>query len=729
MITFLNPIILIGFAAAAIPVLLHLLNLRKLQTVEFSTLTFLKELQQSKIRRLKLRQLLLLFVRTLLIIFLVLAFARPALRGSLFGTIDTNARTTYVIIIDDSFSMMASDENGVRFKQAQEICNGLIDMLNEGDEVFLVKLSDVPNATIDPATHDASALRTLLRETKVSAIHRSLEDALRLTSKLLTQSKNANREVYIISDFQKTLIDWKYPQNTQKVSSFFDEHVRFFVINVGGNKVINNVAIDSVEVTTTIIEQGKPITLRVHVNNFSEMSLKNYVVSVFLDAIRVAQQSIDIEPWGSAKVEFVVTPKRTGLIKGYAELEHDAIELDNKRYFTLTVPEQIKTIIITENQSDSYYALLALQSGSQQQEKPLVNSELSTFNQLSTIDLNRVDVLILIGAKITSLGLMERIKNFVESGGGLILFPSSDFQLKDFNQNFLQLFSIPQVDGLFSTSGVLTFSTVDYDHPIFMTVFETPKSNIQRKPSIESPTMSKVIQRSVGKQSHVVINLSNGQPFLSEHQLGDGKILFYSVAPVLSWSNFPLTGIFAPLMYRSVMYVSSKGKSIPSYIAGDNAVLTFPYTKRLPQSGQYSIISPDGIEEFLQPKSLTAEYRFQNTIVLQPKLFATTGIYDVKAGSTVLTSFAVNIDGRESDARKMSDKDFERLWEKLGITPGTVHFVNNKERLQAAVLELRFGVEFWKYCVVIALIFALLEMIIARDNKKEVEALTAPAVR
>ena len=51
--TFLNPLALLGLLAAAIPILLHLLNLRKLRTIEFSTLTFLRELEKTKIRRLK----------------------------------------------------------------------------------------------------------------------------------------------------------------------------------------------------------------------------------------------------------------------------------------------------------------------------------------------------------------------------------------------------------------------------------------------------------------------------------------------------------------------------------------------------------------------------------------------------------------------------------------------------------------------------------------------------
>src|SRR5687768_4361997 len=101
---FLNPFILVAMAAASIPLLLHLLNLRKLRTVEFSSLKFLKELQKTRIRRLKLKQILLLILRTSLVIFAVLAFARPALHGSA-GLPGSHASTTAVILIDDSFSM------------------------------------------------------------------------------------------------------------------------------------------------------------------------------------------------------------------------------------------------------------------------------------------------------------------------------------------------------------------------------------------------------------------------------------------------------------------------------------------------------------------------------------------------------------------------------------------------------------------------------------------------
>ncbi len=142
--TFLNPLVLFGLIAAAVPVLLHLLNLRKLRTVEFSTLTFLKELQQTKIRKLKLRQLFLLIVRTLLVMFIILAFARPALRGTFLGGIGTQTHSTIVIIFDDGFAMQASDEQGDRLKQAKTAAEQILDIVKNGDELYLLKLSDLP---------------------------------------------------------------------------------------------------------------------------------------------------------------------------------------------------------------------------------------------------------------------------------------------------------------------------------------------------------------------------------------------------------------------------------------------------------------------------------------------------------------------------------------------------------------------------------------------------------
>jgi hypothetical protein len=142
--TFLNPVLLFGLVAAAIPIIIHLLNLRKLKTVEFSTLQFLKELQKTKMRRVKIKQWLLLALRTLLVIAVVLAFSRPALRGSLAGFGiggTTHAKTTIVILLDDSPSMSVRNERGVLFAQARDLALHVLDLVKEGDEAYVVPFS------------------------------------------------------------------------------------------------------------------------------------------------------------------------------------------------------------------------------------------------------------------------------------------------------------------------------------------------------------------------------------------------------------------------------------------------------------------------------------------------------------------------------------------------------------------------------------------------------------
>src|SRR5690606_22459377 len=139
---FLNPAVLLGLIAASIPVIIHLLNLRKLKKIEFSTLTFLKELQKNKIRKIKIKQWLLLALRVAIILFLVLAFARPALEGVAIGVTTSAAKTSAVFILDDTFSMSVIDVNGSYLNQAKETIKDLINQLQEGDDAALILVSN-----------------------------------------------------------------------------------------------------------------------------------------------------------------------------------------------------------------------------------------------------------------------------------------------------------------------------------------------------------------------------------------------------------------------------------------------------------------------------------------------------------------------------------------------------------------------------------------------------------
>ncbi|MGH7731747.1 MAG: BatA domain-containing protein, partial [Candidatus Eiseniibacteriota bacterium] len=80
--SFLNPLFLFGLAAAAVPILIHLFTRKRPREMRFPSLEFLSEVNRSEIRRLRLRQWLLLLLRTLAVAALALAISRPALRGT-----------------------------------------------------------------------------------------------------------------------------------------------------------------------------------------------------------------------------------------------------------------------------------------------------------------------------------------------------------------------------------------------------------------------------------------------------------------------------------------------------------------------------------------------------------------------------------------------------------------------------------------------------------------------
>ena len=139
---FLNPAVLFGLIAAAIPVVLHFLNLQKLNRIEFSTLAFLKELQKTKIRKLKFKQWLLLFLRILLILLLVSAFARPTLESYTIGGTSA-AKTSSVFLVDDSFSMSLVKGNGSQFNKEKEIIKDILGSYEQGDEALILFTTNV----------------------------------------------------------------------------------------------------------------------------------------------------------------------------------------------------------------------------------------------------------------------------------------------------------------------------------------------------------------------------------------------------------------------------------------------------------------------------------------------------------------------------------------------------------------------------------------------------------
>ncbi|MCX6142343.1 MAG: BatA domain-containing protein [Ignavibacteriales bacterium] len=724
--TFLNPLALFGLLAAALPILLHLLNLRKLRTVEFSTLAFLKELQKTRIRRLKLRQILLLILRTLLILLLVIAFARPTMRGTLIGNLGTHARTSAVFIIDDSYSMTVSNEQGELLNQARQAAESINHLFAEGDEIYLVRLS--ASATTAPgydiATRDFALLKKNIDEIGPSPIRRSLEDGLRIASRFLATTRNFNKEVYIFSDFQQGVLT-DSPGEAVTKEKLFPPEVRFFFLPVN-KRSVQNFGVESITIPSALLERDKPFVIQAQIGNFSDNSVQDHVVGVFLNGTRVAERSIDLPKRSSVPVEFSVTAGAVGYVQGFVEIEDDDFPYDNRRYFVLQIPDQIRVLLVGEAR-DVQYPRLALATRASETESALTLSDISP-DRLNSTMIRRADVIILCTSQGFSSSQISELRTFVNDGGGLAIFPGVQFDASGFNAQFAGGLSLPQCLGVDRSSAARAeigsyteFDKVELRHPIFEGMFESPSTPLStRSPAstpgearkVESPRILSSARFALTAQSNPIITLSNGGSFLTEHTIGSGRLFLFAVPTTTEWSDFPLKGLFVPMMHRTALYLGHQQARSGDVLPGSEIVLR----SNAVTSDLWTIRNPQNVEVTAAPsrQSIQRVLRFAATDQL--------GLYEVASNTTVLQKFVVNLDTRESHMEKATPAEMDNLLKRLGIDGGTVHTIRQTTDLERSVLESRFGVELWKYFLMLALVVALIELLVARTTKREIGA-------
>ena len=378
---FLNPTILFGLLAASIPVLIHMLNLRKLKKVEFSTLSFLKELQKTKIRRIKFKQWLLLALRVLIIIFLVASFARPALKTSAIG-LASSAKTSAVLILDNSYSMSLVSGNGSNFNKAKESIKELLDEFEDGDEISVILTSPFKDKANNFTTNFFEAAERI-DETEIGMIRNNLSSSIETAINLLGESGNFNKEIYLFSDLQKN----SFEELPEKVPS--SANIKFYIIDfsIDGN---DNIAAAEFEFENQIFEMGREINFSGEVFNSSKES-DNSFVSLFVNGSRSAQSGFNVESFESAEVELEFNLSNAGLNEFILELEDDDINYDNKRYLSLNVREKFGVLLISNSRDDMKFVEAALSTS------PNISTRTINFNQLSSVDPNKFDVIIITG--------------------------------------------------------------------------------------------------------------------------------------------------------------------------------------------------------------------------------------------------------------------------------------------------------------------------------------------
>jgi hypothetical protein len=706
MFSFLNPIILLVAGAAVLfPLLIHIFNRQKVKKISFSSLLFLRSLEKTRMRRVKIKEYLLLVIRSLIILLAVTAFARPAIRGS-FGTkVGSHARTSIVVLLDNSYSMGYETKDGAVFKLAKDRAKSILQQLEEGDEASLVLFASKPEPVTSGPTHDfKNLIRYLDEEARLSAENTDVSEALKTAYRILGDSKNLNQEVYLVTDMEKS--GWL------NLASGFPSpearDVKLYLVNVAPQEK-QNLAIEEIDLGNQLIQKGKPFQVTAKVANFTRQPAQNLLVGLYLDGKRVSQTDTDVDKDAKSTVKFMPTVEQAGIHTGFFELTDDDLLIDNRRYFAFRIPEKIPVLLVGETPRDTRHLSLALNPrNTEDADKEVAQT---SRGSLSGIDLGKYQVVILSNVSRLTDVQLTNLERFVQKGGGVFLILGESVDPEFYAGQLLErIFNLNLKEPLGSTnnlSGFFSLDRIDFDHPIFQVYRDVGKDKL---PVIKFFSVFELPER---RDIKTLARFSTGKPALLERSHGAGKVLLLAASVDESRGDLVVHPFFVPLINRSVEYLASDLSRLD-----EDFLIGSPVTRELPADlagKETELFDPQMKKTALQPVFQT------DRLVLKIEQTRLPGIYDVRASvsssvrADVVDRFAVNIDPKDSDPERI---DLSEVEEKLkGLS---LFYVELGDDIEESILQSRYGRELWKTFLWVAFGLLALEMFLARSRKKDI---------
>ncbi len=687
--SFINSFFLYLLPLAIIPLVIHLIGRQRYYQHEFSTLRFLKQLEHDLIRKLKIRQILLLLLRILLILLIVLAFSRPYRTTRSPGIYVGNGETLY-LIVDNSLSMQN------RLKGMTLLESGMTVLTMAGKRIdypVYLKLIETTGANQihdHGLVTDPSALETILESVNLTNQQGNIDCAIQTVTNDINRQNELSSAVWILSDFQTSTWQSKerpvHPLNEllEKTNS------RLIFFPVAGEN--NNVSLSFLSLPNQIYEKGQPASVRAFLKNWNRESSESSV-GLFLDDRKLGQALVSIPSGEGANVLFEFIPQDQGIYKGCLKIDDDNILMDNMRYFLINIPETIRVLIVTQYPEDGKYIKQSLSV----KEMSVIDSKMISSGMFPSEDLLPYDLIVFSNINRFPKSVLTKIRYFIEMNKGILLFPGKDCNREDFNAFWSDQMGFPKWRTTRRSEGnqQLRIGELKQDHPIFSNVWREDRSLIY------SPDFYIIPGFSIGKGHSVLANFEDNIPFIIETDFEKGAGILLASSPVDKWSNLHLTGFFPALMNRIVFYLSQKGLQEHEYITGDTLKVS---VSRYSASGDIAIRTPDG--RFIKaPVNNKGYLLFDRTN--EP------GIYDISSKGELIKRIAVNIPSRECMPEFLNTDDFNNLISQFQqqLDVFTAGAENEFSQLQRSR-------EYSDWLIMFVLVVALLESYIGRTNRK-----------
>lgn len=640
---FKHPEILYFLFLLIVPILVHLFQLRRFKKEYFTNVRFLKALSIQTRKSSKIKKWLLLACRLLVLIFIILAFAQP-----FFESKDSkNASNELYIILDNSFSMQAKGKKGELLKRAvQELLEETPEKMNFS---LLTNSENYWNT-------DIKSIRSALQNLKYSATPFQVDPVM---AKLKAHKSAFKKEIIVITD--AVGLDYKQLRNSDATDS------PIFIIPKAEQK--NNVAIDSVFIHKTL-ENFYEISVQLsgYGDDFNPIPISLYNANKL-----IAKTTVTLDT-KKKSINFTI-PKQA--FHGYVSIVDNGLPYDNSLYFSISKIKKINIISIGELGKSNFLSRIYTSDE--------FNFSNYTLSALDYSKLEKQDVVVLNELDEIPQALSTTLKSFVEKGGNLIVIPSAISSITNLN-SFVSNFGKLTIKSLENREKLIT--KINFNHPIFNSVFENKVTNFQYPKTKNSFVLSSA--------SPAALSYEDQSVFLTSIANSVAAVAVFAAPINIENSNFQQSPLIVPTFYKMAM--NNQNNGVNALIIGDNK----PHLTEASLNKE-AILTVKGLAEQFIPIQQIFNTKVKMTFNDYPEQAGNFSIYNKKEW---IENISFNYNRTESDLASANEN-------RLSDYKTAESIKSFFDTLQTD----RTDNQIWKWFVIFALLFLITEMAIIRFVK------------
>lgn len=542
---FLLPAFLAGLAALAVPIVLHLRQREREKPQQFPSLMFLARIPIRTAQRRRITDWPLLLLRVAAITLLVLAFARPLLRGR--AATGATPGKSVVVLLDRSLSMGHRES----WKSAQDSTRAVISRLAPADRVAVVTFDEAA-AVVQPFTNDHAAALAAVAGVTPGARGTRYAVAWRAARQLLSADSIAQAELVLVSDLQRAGED-----GPARVALPAGVVLRTIAV---GPATPANTAVSAIEFEKRPGVGRGTVVVAARLRSYSLPAPRKVRVTLTLGGRVSGSRDVTLPVDGSSRVEFDAVPLPVGDLTVVVAAEPDDLAADDVRFAVLPADAVHRVMLIGPggaSTEETAFFERALEIGTD----PKFVVERRVSAPVDPAALRSAAMLLYYDVALPTGPAGSVLAAWVAQGGGVVVLAGPRLATRGLNHPL----SPGRIRGSTdrAAEGGGTLGEVAVEHPMF-----APFRGVGTA-ALGAARFFHYAKAEPEPGAQLLAHFDDGLPAVLERRVELGRVILVAVPLDDRAGNFPRQGAYLPFVRQLARYAAGGAASPPWHTTGD----------------------------------------------------------------------------------------------------------------------------------------------------------------